>query len=62
MTSLGVSADPARPHSRRRLGEVLVSQGVLSEIQLAEALAAQAEVPPGEPRLRLGPLVVERGL
>jgi type IV pilus assembly protein PilB len=62
VTSLGASADPARAHSRRRLGEVLVSQGVLSEIQLAEALAAQADVPPGEPRLRLGPLVVERGL
>jgi type IV pilus assembly protein PilB len=54
--------DHARRHVRRRLGEVLVSQGLLSEIQLAEALAAQGDVAPGEPRLRLGPLVVERGL
>jgi type IV pilus assembly protein PilB len=56
------AADPDRPHVRRRLGEVLVSQGLLSEIQLAEALAAQSDVPPGEQRRRLGPLVVERGL
>ncbi len=51
-----------RSVGRRRLGEVLVSQGVLTELQLAESLAAQADVPAGEPRLRLGPLVVERGL
>src|SRR4051812_29947051 len=54
--------EPWMPPARRRLGEVLVAQGVLTELQLAESLAAQADVPQGEPRLRLGPLVVERGL
>ena len=62
-TSSPENAHPGvRGLGRRRLGEVLVSQGVLTELQLAETLAAQADVPPGEARLRLGPLVVERGL
>jgi type IV pilus assembly protein PilB len=51
----------AAPTTRRRLGEVLVEQGVLTEQQLQECLAAQAHVEPGQTRLRLGRVVVERG-
>ena len=48
---------------RRRLGEVLVSRGVISEVQLDELLAEQAAHHPsdGSARLRLGQLVSNRG-
>lgn len=46
---------------RRRIGEVLVEQGLLTEDTLRELLEAQAD--PSRPvRPRLGRLVVERGL
>jgi type IV pilus assembly protein PilB len=46
---------------RRRIGEVLVEQGVLTDETLHELLAAQSD--PSRPvRPRLGRLVVERGL
>jgi len=47
---------------RRRIGEVLVEQGVLDEAQLAQCLAAQAQNPDPTKRPRLGRVVVERGL
>ncbi|MCZ3389349.1 MAG: Flp pilus assembly complex ATPase component TadA [Actinomycetia bacterium] len=49
---------------RRRLGEVLVSHGVIDEIQLDELLAEQAALrhADGAGRIRLGQLVVSRGL
>jgi type IV pilus assembly protein PilB len=54
-------AAEARPQQRRRLGEVLVSGGVINESQLMDCLAAQAEQP-RETRKRLGAIVVSRGL
>ncbi|HUV47428.1 MAG TPA: ATPase, T2SS/T4P/T4SS family [Actinomycetes bacterium] len=49
---------------RRRLGEVLVTHGVIDEIQLDELLAEQATLrsTDGSGRMRLGQLVVFRGL
>ncbi len=44
---------------RRRLGEVLVDQGLVSEEELASALAMQATDPP--PRRRLGQVVADLG-
>ena len=46
---------------RRRLGEVLVASGVISEGDLEDCLAEQA-AQPREERRRLGALVVSRGL
>jgi type IV pilus assembly protein PilB len=48
--------------ARRRIGEVLVAQGLLTPETLNDALAAQANVPPGQPRKRLGSVVIELGL
>ena len=48
--------------ARRRIGEVLVAQGLLTEEKLAEALAAQRDVPPGQQRKRLGLVVIALGL
>ncbi len=62
------AALPAKPthHERtmrRRLGEVLVTRGVIDEIQLDELLAEQAaHIPTDGSRLRLGQLVTKRGL
>lgn len=50
------------PGVRRRLGEVLVSQGLLAPDQLSEALAAQREQPPGQQRRRLGAVVINLGM
>ncbi|MFN2625362.1 MAG: GspE/PulE family protein, partial [Mycobacteriales bacterium] len=47
---------------RRRIGEVLVSMGVLTEEQLLDCLAAQAKSPTGRPRKRLGAIIVDRKL
>ena len=47
---------------RRRLGEVLVSQGLLTPEQLVHALSAQDDVPEGQPRKRLGAVVIDLGL
>lgn len=54
--------DAGGPVTRRRLGEVLVAQGVLDEEQLQDLLAAQLATPPGTQRKRLGVLVVEAGI
>ena len=46
---------------RRRLGEVLVEQGAISEDQLNAALEAQREAARDRRRIRLGAMVVEMG-
>jgi type IV pilus assembly protein PilB len=53
---------PEQGRRRRRIGEVLVEQGLLSEDQLKTALAAQSKTEPGQPRKRLGALVIDLGL
>ena len=47
---------------RRRIGEVLVEQRVLTQEQLTSLLATQAGAAPGSPRRRLGTLVIDTGL
>jgi type IV pilus assembly protein PilB len=47
---------------RKRIGEVLVSQGLVTEQQLAEALDAQRDVAPGSQRKRLGTVVIDLGM
>lgn len=47
---------------RRRIGEVLVSSGTITEDQLHEALAAQAAQPTDQPRKKLGTMIVALGL
>jgi type IV pilus assembly protein PilB len=54
---------PAPPRERRRIGEVLVAQGLISADQLGQLLQQQQQaVAPGQPRKRLGRLVIESGL
>ena len=48
--------------ARRRIGEVLIEQGVITEAQLQELLAEQAQFGDPKKRPRLGRLVVEKGL
>ena len=48
-------------NQRRRLGEVLVDQGVVTEEQVAQALKLQADVQPGKRRKRLGAVIIEAG-
>ncbi|MBK5305850.1 MAG: Flp pilus assembly complex ATPase component TadA [Frankiaceae bacterium] len=57
----GSAPRPGMP-PRRRLGEVLVEQEVLTEEQLQDALAIQADVLPGQRRRRLGVVLVEAGI
>ena len=59
---------PAQPRPRevdgrrrRRIGEVLVAQGLITEEQLQQVLAAQMATPAGQPRPRLGALVTQSG-
>jgi type IV pilus assembly protein PilB len=56
--------EPTAAHTgaRRRIGEVLVSQGLLTAEQLVDALAAQRDVAPGTQRRRLGTVVIDLGL
>ncbi len=49
------------PRRRRRIGEVLVEQGLLTEEQVQQALALQHSAPVSAPRKRLGALVIEAG-
>ena len=56
------SVVPPQPRRRRRIGEVLVEQGLLTEDQLRTALAEQSGGPSGQPRRRLGTVVIELGL
>ncbi|MDP9239187.1 MAG: Flp pilus assembly complex ATPase component TadA [Actinomycetota bacterium] len=46
------------PSRRRRIGEVLVEQGVLTQAQLETCLAAQQQTPPGIRRRRLGAVII----
>jgi type IV pilus assembly protein PilB len=52
----------AAPRGRKRIGEVLVEQGVLTEDQLKLALHIQGDTPPGTPRKRLGQVVIDGGM
>jgi type IV pilus assembly protein PilB len=47
---------------RRRIGEVLVGQGLLTDEQVSSLLAMQSVTPAGQPRKRLGNLVIETGM
>jgi type IV pilus assembly protein PilB len=57
-------AVPAQPGSRgrRRIGDVLVSQGLLDDSTLQAALEEQAATAAGTPRRRLGQVVIDLGL
>ena len=59
---MSTAPPPVPPGARRRLGEVFVQQGLLTDEQVQEALAAQAQVLPGQPRKRLGNVVIELGM
>jgi type IV pilus assembly protein PilB len=52
---------PGSSGGRRRIGEVLVASGLLTEEQLAAALNKQRDVLPGQSRPRLGTVVIEMG-
>ncbi|MCY7364983.1 MAG: Flp pilus assembly complex ATPase component TadA, partial [Frankiaceae bacterium] len=57
------SAGPAPARApRRRIGEVLVEQGLLDQEQLRTALTAQAATPADKHRKRLGAVVIDLGL
>ncbi|MDT7572068.1 MAG: hypothetical protein QOE05_2242, partial [Actinomycetota bacterium] len=57
----GAPAAPPQRGVRRRLGEVLVEQGVVTEQQVSQALAIQSDVDPGKRRPRLGAVIIEAG-
>jgi type IV pilus assembly protein PilB len=57
----GVDA-PRAEHHRRRIGQVLVEQGLLTAEQLQTALAEQARTRDGSPRRRLGTVVIQAGM
>jgi type IV pilus assembly protein PilB len=46
---------------RRRIGEVLVGSGIITQEQLDLALAEQAATPKGQPRRRVGSVIVDMG-
>ncbi|MDQ1486473.1 MAG: hypothetical protein QOJ62_2166, partial [Actinomycetota bacterium] len=56
----GTDSEEALPNRRRRMGELLLSHGLLTDDQLNEALTAQREVE-GVRRRRLGQVVVDKG-
>ncbi len=58
----GGDPEPAPRRARRRIGEVLIEQGLLTEEQLQGALKSQQEPPPGQSRKRLGQVVTDLGL
>jgi type IV pilus assembly protein PilB len=53
-------SDESQPNGRRRLGELLVSHGLLTDEQLRESLAEQERMAGGR-RRRLGRVVVDQG-
>src|SRR4051812_14243679 len=57
----GSAQAPVQRGQRRRLGEVLVEQEVVTEEQLRQALDLQSDVVPGKRRRRLGTVIVEAG-
>jgi type IV pilus assembly protein PilB len=54
--------EPELGGRRRRIGEVLVSQNLLTPEQLVHALNVQRDVPAGQARKRLGTVIIELGL
>jgi type IV pilus assembly protein PilB len=54
------AGDPSNA-MRRRIGDVLIEHKVITAEQLDEALAVQAQVPPGQRRKRLGTMLVDLG-
>jgi type IV pilus assembly protein PilB len=56
-----VSSPPATRTARRRLGEVLVEQGAVTEQQLEAALEAQRDAARERRRVRLGQVLVDMG-
>ena len=56
-----VSSPPATRTARRRLGEVLVEQGAVTEQQLEAALETQREAARERRRVRLGQVLVDMG-
>ncbi len=61
MTLTSESDIPAPRRGRRRIGEVLVAQGLLTDDQLGTLLREQQAGTSGGPRKRLGVLVVDHG-
>jgi type IV pilus assembly protein PilB len=59
--TVGRHAEPKAPARRRKLGEVLVGGGVITEDALNDLLGEQA-TQPRETRQRLGAMIVDRGL
>jgi type IV pilus assembly protein PilB len=62
MATFSTSPPDEPPVTRRRIGEVLVEQGLLSPQQLQEALDAQRDLGGEHTRRRLGMVVVDLGL
>ena len=62
MSHVPLDAPDDRPVTRRRIGEVLLEQGLLTPEQLQEALSAQRELTGDHPRRRLGMVVVDLGM
>jgi type IV pilus assembly protein PilB len=56
------AAESGAPSGRRRIGEVLVGQGLLTPEQLVHALNVQRDVPVGKPRKRIGTVIIELGM
>jgi type IV pilus assembly protein PilB len=59
---MGTSPSNAPTPSRRRIGDVLVEHKLLTPEQLAQALAAQQDLEPGQKRRRLGAVVIGLGM
>ncbi|MCW2680374.1 MAG: type secretion system protein [Frankiales bacterium] len=57
-----LAAVPEQQRRRRRIGEVLVEQGLITQEQLKSALGEQSRTPPGQTRKRLGQLVIDMGM
>ncbi len=62
MTILQEQPGPNPSRRRRRIGEVLVEQGLITEDTLQQLLAKQSAQPSGTGRKRLGRLVVDSGV
>jgi type IV pilus assembly protein PilB len=60
LKAAAAKAHEAAPR-RRRIGEVLVTSGVIGQQQLERALAEQAATPEGQPRRRVGSVIVDMG-
>jgi len=56
-----MGSTPVHKNVRRRLGEVLVDEGLITQAQLDKALELQQATPPGRARKRLGTVVIEAG-